>query len=126
MVNYTLANTDDIKEITKNIEQALPMNTVFMCGKEQDKIVMWFAFAIAGNEVEILDLKAEDNNEKLLYFCGKAGLNALDLSGFRTIFSKNTELNDILMSLKFEKNKNLYRLTITDDYFKAGCCGNKE
>jgi hypothetical protein len=125
MVNYTLANTDDIREITKNIVQSLPINTVFMCGKENDKIVMWLAFAIVGNEVEILDLKAEDNNEKLLYFCGKAGLNALDLSGFKNIFSNNTALDDILLKLKFGKNKNLYKLTITDDYFKAGCCGNE-
>jgi hypothetical protein len=126
MVDFTLANTDDIIEINKKINNKLPINTVFMCGKENGKVIMWFAFAIYESEVEILDLKAEANNDKLLYFCGKSGLNALDLSGFRNIFSTNEDLDEILVKLKFKKNKKIYKLTITDDYFKAGCCSNKE
>ena len=124
MVNFGLANIIDIAEINEKAGEsnAFTDDSLFLCGKQEDEILMWFAFRIDGDKTEIVDIYAENNEEKLLFFCGRSGLNTLDLTGYRDVISKNEEIKDILYKLGFKKEGDTFSLKITDDYFKAGCC----
>jgi len=121
MVDFGLANINDIMKINEKAKREFPVDSLFMSGKQNDEIIMWFSFRVEEKAIEIVDIYADDNDENLLFFCGKAGLNTLDLTGYRNIISKNNEIKDILYKLGFEKKEEGYHLTITDDYFKAGC-----
>ena len=127
MVNFGLANISDIAKINERVGEnsLLTPDTLLLCGKQGDEIIMWFAFRIDDDKIEILDIYADNNDEKLLFFCGKSGLNTLDLTGYRNIISKNEKINDVLYKLGFKKEEDedkVFYLVITDDYFKAGCC----
>ena len=122
MIDFTIAGADDLVRISEMSEMKFSVDTIFFRGKQNDDIILWFGFKIIGNEVEILDISAQNDDGNLMFFCGKAGLNALDLSNFRNVFCRNESLKEILLKLGFNKDKNnIYRLTLTDDYFKAGC-----
>ena len=125
MVNFGLAGIDDIAKINEiaGSNAVFTPDSLFMSGKQNDEILMWFAFRIGDGFVEIVDIYADNDDEKLLYFCGKSGLNTLDLTGYRSIISKNEKIKDILYKLGFKKeDDDIFHLIITDDYFKAGCC----
>ena len=126
MVNFGLASIDDITKISKKVgdDNSFTPDSLFMCGKQEDDILMWFAFRIEDGLVEIVDIDAEGKDENLLFFCGRSGLNALDLTGYRNIISKNEKIKEILDKLGFKKEGEVFYLAITDDYFKAGCCKN--
>jgi hypothetical protein len=120
---------------------------VYLRGGQIGAVIMWFIFCISeDNIVEILDISAQNNDGDLLWFCGRAGLNALDLAGFKNIISKNENLGALLIKLgfhRFEEHSTecrpivchpigchpigcLYRLILTDEYFNAGCSGGNK
>ena len=126
MVDFGLAGMSDITKINEKAgeDNSFTSDSLFLCGKQGAEIIMWFAFRIEDDKTEIVDIYADDNDENLLFFCGRSGLNTLDLTGYRDIVSKNEKIKDILYKLGFKKEDedDILHLKINDDYFKAGCC----
>jgi hypothetical protein len=133
MIDFGIADICDIKYINSQVAVPTPIDAVYLRGRQNGAVIMWFIFRILeDNIVEILDISARNNDSNLLWFCGRAGLNALDLSGFKNIISKNENLNNILIKLGFQplqdnsREKYPLGIILTDEYFNSGCSGGNK